>query len=146
MHSPDGSPAPAAGPPFAQSPPPHRSVPAPAAHPRCPPFYSSLCLSGALLTYVHAHVVCSRGARLAQVPATVPIALDIFEAHGYSQKQVAGASAAMFSIVICSGNAMGPPLGGILIQALDGLPSTATAYLWHFSGIFGYLHCSSALR
>ena len=65
----------------------------------------------------------------------MPIALDIFEAHGYSQKQVAGASAAMFSIVICSGNAMGPPLGGILIQALDGLPSTATAYFCLCMGV-----------
>ena len=63
-----------------------------------------------------------------QVPATVPIALDIFEANGYSQKQVAGASAAMFSIVICSGNAMGPPLGGLLIQLTGGLPMTATIY------------------
>ena len=63
-----------------------------------------------------------------QVPAHVPVALDIFEANGYSQKQVAGASSAMFTIVICTGNALGPPLGGLLIQLTGGLPTTATIY------------------
>jgi MFS family permease len=58
----------------------------------------------------------------------VPIALDIFERAGYSQKQVAGASAAMFTIVICAGNAIGPPLGGFLIDSFGGLPQTTTAY------------------
>ena len=58
----------------------------------------------------------------------MPISLDIFEAAGYTQKQVAGASAAMFAIVIPAGNALGPPLGGTLIDALHGLPWTATVY------------------
>ena len=41
---------------------------------------------------------------------------------------VAGASAAMFAIVIPAGNAIGPPLGGMLIDLLGGLPMTATVY------------------
>jgi len=72
-------------------------------------------------------MICYAGIGIV-VPAMVPISLDIFEAAGYTQTQVAGASAAMFAIVIPAGNALGPPLGGFLIEVLHGLPWTATVY------------------
>ena len=61
------------------------------------------------------------------VPATLPIALDVFARAGYSQTAVAGASSAVFTIIICSGNALGPPLGGLMVSAF-GLPMTNTIY------------------
>jgi len=83
------------------------------------PMTQGVVLMGTMINYTGIAIV---------VPATVPIALDIFERAGYSQKQVAGASAAMFTIVICAGNAIGPPLGGFLIDMFGGLPATTTAY------------------
>jgi len=83
------------------------------------PMTEGIVLMGTMINYTGIAIV---------VPATVPIALDIFERAGYSQKQVAGASAAMFTIVICAGNAIGPPLGGFLIDSFGGLPQTTTAY------------------
>merc|ERR1712146_813243 len=43
-------------------------------------------------------------------------------------KQVAGVSSAMFTIIICSANFVGPPLGGMLIDALGGVPIVTTYY------------------
>ena len=34
------------------------------------------------------------------VPAMVPLALEVFERAGYKQKQVAGVSSAMFTLII----------------------------------------------
>jgi len=62
------------------------------------------------------------------VPAMVPLALEIFERNGFKQKQVAGVSSAMFTLIICSANFVGPPLGGVLIDQLGGVPQTTTTY------------------
>jgi len=62
------------------------------------------------------------------VPAMLPLGLEIYERAGFSQKQVAGVSSAMFTLVICSANFVGPPLGGLLIDHLGSVPKTTTVY------------------
>ena len=58
----------------------------------------------------------------------VPFALQVYERNGFKQKQVAGVSSAMFTLIICTANFIGPPLGGILIDRLNGVPQTTTVY------------------
>jgi len=69
------------------------------------------------------------------VPCMTPLALEVFERAGYTQKQVAAASSAMFTMMVCSANFIGPPLGGALIDLFgnmageaNGVPWTTTVY------------------
>jgi len=69
------------------------------------------------------------------VPCMTPLALEVFDRAGYTQKQVAGASSAMFTMMVCSANFIGPPLGGALIDIFShmagqsqGVPWTTTVY------------------
>lgn len=62
------------------------------------------------------------------VPCMTPFALEVFERQGYTQKQVAGASSAMFSMIVCTANFLGPPIGGLMIDHLGGVPPTTTIY------------------
>jgi len=61
-------------------------------------------------------------------PAMTPLALEVFERAGYSQRQVAGASSAMFTVIIGSANFIGPPLGGLLIDQLGSVPMTTSLF------------------
>ena len=62
------------------------------------------------------------------VPALTPMALEVYEKHGYTQRQVAGVSAALFTGLINVANIGGPLLGGTLKEASGGLPLATTLY------------------
>jgi len=78
-------------------------------------------LMGAMITF--------SGVALA-MPACLPLVLEVYSRAGYSQKQVATATSAMFIFVICLGNTLGPPISGMLDRTKEksSLPSTATLY------------------
>ena len=62
------------------------------------------------------------------VPAMVPLALQVFERAGFKQKQVAGVTSSILTLLICSANFVGPPLGGFMIDQFGGVPVTTTVY------------------
>ena len=62
------------------------------------------------------------------VPAMVPLALEVFERAGFKQKQVAGVTSSILTMLICSANFVGPPLGGFMIDQFGGVPVTTTVY------------------
>ena len=62
------------------------------------------------------------------VPAIIPLCLEVFSRAGFGQKQVAGVCSSLMTLIICSANFIGPPLGGVLIDQLGGVPLTTTCY------------------
>ena len=61
-----------------------------------------------------------------QVPSLTIIILMVYERAGYSQKQVAGLSSALFVGISALGNTLGPPIGGALIDQF-GFEQTVSA-------------------
>ena len=62
------------------------------------------------------------------IPALTPMALEVYARNGFSQKQVAGAAAALFTALINAANVAGPLLGGALKGTSGGLPLATTLY------------------
>lgn len=61
------------------------------------------------------------------MPCVTIMILRIYHAHGYSQKQVAGVSAALYMSVMSAANILGPPLGGAIIGPMGGFAWLNTA-------------------
>ena len=64
----------------------------------------------------------------AAVPALTPMALEVYAHAGYTQRQVAGVSAALFTALVNLANIAGPLLGGALKASDGGLPLATTLY------------------
>jgi len=69
------------------------------------------------------------------VPCMTPLALEVFDRAGYTQKQVASAESGLFTMIVCTANFIGPPIGGALIDVFGhaagpnmGVPWTTTVY------------------
>ena len=59
-----------------------------------------------------------------QMPALNVVVLQIYERAGFTQKQVAGVSSALFAAISAAGNVLGPPIGG-WITDISSFPVTA---------------------
>ena len=59
-----------------------------------------------------------------QMPAMNVVVLQIYERAGFTQKQVAGVSSALFAAISAAGNVLGPPIGG-WITDISSFPVTA---------------------
>jgi len=71
------------------------------------------------------------------MPCVTIMILRIYRAHGYSQKQVAGISAALYMSVMSAANILGPPLGGAIIKPIGGFAWLNTAIA--LAGLAGIL-------
>lgn len=83
------------------------------------PQTESVVLAGTMTTYAGLGIA---------IPAGLPLALEIYIRAGFTQKQVAGVSSALFVAMMAVANSIGPPVGGALVDALGGVPATTTTY------------------